>query len=158
MSQGHPTKVLRVIALYKFTKALLVVLTGLGLLNLLHPLFQTKLYEFVEVLPRYFAPQMLHHWLDYLTNLSPIRIRWFSAVSFLYASLFVTEGIGLWAGWRWAEWLTVLMTGSLIPLEIFELLANPTWVRLAIMLGNFLIFGYLIWLIRREHFNGQQLD
>lgn len=150
MSHGHPNTTLRIIALYKFAKAALVVLTGLGILNLLQPAFQIKLYEFIESLPQFFAPQTLHNWLDYLTNLSPIKIKWFGAVSFIYALLFTTEGVGLWAGWRWAEWLTVVMTASLIPLEAIELVRHLLWTRAAILIANLAILAYLIWLIRRE--------
>ena len=37
----------------------------------------------------------------------------------IYAELFLTEGIGLWLEQRWAEWLTVIITSALIPIEIY---------------------------------------
>ena len=42
----------------------------------------------------------------------------------LYAGLFLTEGICLWLEKRWAEWLTVIIISSLIPLEIYDLPAS----------------------------------
>jgi len=150
MKTNHSGAILRSIALYKFLKALIVIITGLGLLNLLHPLFTAKLYNFVQSLPQSLAPELLHQALDYLTSLSPIRIRWFSAVSFLYALLFITEGVGLWAGFRWAEWLTVIMTGSFIPLEIYEVWRSPHWPRFVVLIGNIGILIYLIVLINDQ--------
>ena len=61
----------------------------------------------------------------------------------LYAALETTEGIGLALHRRWAEYLTVLATGVLIPLELMEVVARPTPFRIGALLLNAAIVAYL---------------
>ena len=72
-----------------------------------------------------------------------------SAISFFYAALFGTEGVGLYLRKRWAEWFVVIVTGSLLPLEIYEIAHRVTALKIGVMTINLLILGYLIVLIRR---------
>jgi uncharacterized membrane protein (DUF2068 family) len=69
---------------------------------------------------------------------------------FVYAALFFTEGIGLLLGKPWAEFFTVIVTGSFIPLEMSELVRRPGGLRLALLLGNIAIVWYLASRIRRR--------
>ena len=55
-----------------------------------------------------------------------------------------TEGIGLWLRQYWAEWFTVIATGSLIPLELYETLLRFGWIKLATLLANVAIVAYLV--------------
>ena len=71
--------------------------------------------------------------------------------AFLYAVLFTIEGMGLWRGKRWAEYLTVIATLSLVPLELFELIRAVTPARVAALVVNFAVAAYLIWRISRAH-------
>jgi len=61
----------------------------------------------------------------------------------LYAVLETTEGVGLAMGRRWAEYLTVVATGLLIPWEAIEVAARPTPFRVAALLVNAGIVAYL---------------
>lgn len=61
----------------------------------------------------------------------------------LYAALETTEGVGLAMRRRWAEYLTVLATGVLIPFEVTEVVARPTPFRIAALLVNAAIVVYL---------------
>ena len=66
-------------------------------------------------------------------------------VAALYAALEATEGVGLAARRRWAEYLTVLATGVLIPLEVVEVLHRVTPLRVGALLVNVVIVVYLAW-------------
>ena len=59
-------------------------------------------------------------------------------------------GIGLWLRKRWGEWLTVIITGSLIPIEIYETYWHPSWVKAVVLAVNVAIVLYLIYHIRSE--------
>jgi uncharacterized membrane protein (DUF2068 family) len=61
----------------------------------------------------------------------------------LYAALETTEGVGLAKRRRWAEYLTVLATGVLIPFEVAEVVARPTAFRVGALLVNVAIVVYL---------------
>jgi uncharacterized membrane protein (DUF2068 family) len=50
----------------------------------------------------------------------------------------------------WAEWFTAIITGSLVPLEIFEIQRHPTISKVIILLLNIAVVGYLFVRIRKE--------
>ncbi|HEY8642773.1 MAG TPA: DUF2127 domain-containing protein [Candidatus Dormibacteraeota bacterium] len=62
-----------------------------------------------------------------------------------YALLEGTEGIGLAMRRRWAEYLTVVATGLLIPYEVYELFHHPTLFKAGALLLNVAVVGYLAW-------------
>jgi uncharacterized membrane protein (DUF2068 family) len=45
---------------------------------------------------------------------------------------------------RWAEWLTIVITASLIPLEIWECVHRPTLGKASVLVANAAIVWYLI--------------
>ena len=59
--------------------------------------------------------------------------------------MFLVEGVGLWRGKRWAEYLTLLVTASLLPFEILALYHRLTLPRTATLALNLLVIGYLVW-------------
>ncbi len=61
----------------------------------------------------------------------------------LYAALETTEGIGLAKQRRWAEYLTVIATGALIPFEVIEVVHRVTPFRAGALLVNVAIVVYL---------------
>jgi uncharacterized membrane protein (DUF2068 family) len=65
----------------------------------------------------------------------------------VYAALFLTEGIGLWFLKRWAEWFTVIITGSLVPLECYEIFRRPMPIKILLLIINIAIVGYLLYRI-----------
>ena len=62
--------------------------------------------------------------MDQLNGTSPDRFVVAGVAASIYAALFLVEAFGLWAGKRWAEYLTTIATASLIPFEIYELVAR----------------------------------
>src|SRR5438105_4497245 len=60
-----------------------------------------------------------------------------------YAALEGTEGIGLAMRRRWAEYLTVIATGVLIPFEAYEVIHKVTLFRVGALLLNLAVVGYL---------------
>ena len=64
--------------------------------------------------------------------------------TFFYAGLEGLEGIGLLLRRRWAEYLTVVATGLLLPLEFYEIARKPTGLRVAVLLANLAVLAYLI--------------
>ena len=83
-----------------------------------------------------------------LGSLTRRRAATFGTGAILYGSLFAVEGTGLWKGKRWAEYLTVVTTSLLIPLEIYELTRRITSVRVTALVLNVLAVVYLIYRLR----------
>ena len=74
-----------------------------------------------------------------------------AAGAFADAALSAVEGLALRAGRWWAPWLVVIATGSLIPVEIWEIIRKPKPVRGAILIINWAILVYLLRIALREH-------
>jgi uncharacterized membrane protein (DUF2068 family) len=60
-----------------------------------------------------------------------------------YALLEGTEGVGLAMRRRWAEYLTVIATGVLIPYEAYEVIHKVTLFKVGALLLNVAVVGYL---------------
>ena len=60
-----------------------------------------------------------------------------------YAVLEGTEGVGLAMRRRWAEYLTVIATGILIPYEAYEVIHHVTLFKVGALLLNLAVVGYL---------------
>ena len=109
-------------------KAALLVAAGVGLLEALKG--RIDLTRFTHVL-------------------TPLKMELASAGAFAYAALFTVEGIGLLMRKRWAEWLTIVATASLIPFEIYEIVKEATALRIATLVVNILVVAYLAWRVKR---------
>jgi uncharacterized membrane protein (DUF2068 family) len=78
-----------------------------------------------------------------------LKIGTFSHVTVLaigaivYALLEGTEGVGLAMRRRWAEYLTVIATGILIPYEAYEVIHHVTLFKVGALLLNLAVVGYL---------------
>ena len=79
--------------------------------------------------------------LAYVGAISHITLIAISAM--VYAALEATEGIGLAFRRRWAEYLTVIATGVLIPFEVYEVFHRPTLFKVGALLLNLAVVGYL---------------
>ena len=79
-----------------------------------------------------------------------LKLAALSFISFFYSALFGTEGTGLFLRKRWAEWFVVIITSSLMLLEIYEIFCQITPVKIILCVTNLLIVSYLIIVIRRK--------
>jgi hypothetical protein len=55
-----------------------------------------------------------------------------------------TEAVGLWLEKRWAEYLTVVATASLLPVEVIELAHHATVLKVVGFVINLAVLGYLV--------------
>ena len=62
-----------------------------------------------------------------------------------YGIVQIVEGVGLWGGWRWAEYLATIATSLFIPLEIYELMHKPTALKAMALVINVLVVIYLVY-------------
>jgi len=147
---GERSRVLRLIAVFKFLKALLLVAVGMGALKLLDPTVAARAQEWLRALATSSDRRVVQDLLQLVSRLSPERLEALGVGAFLYAGLFTTEGVGLWLGKRWAEYLTVIATGSFVPFEIYELARRPGPARLAALVLNLAVVVYLIYHLRRR--------
>jgi uncharacterized membrane protein (DUF2068 family) len=141
-------RLLRLIAAFKLLKAGLLIALGVGAFKLLHKDMAQAIEHVIEALRLDPANHFIDAAVAKASNLSPEQIKKLGVGSFIYAGLFLTEGVGLWLLKRWAEWLTVIITSSLVPLEIYEIHRHPTPAKVVVLALNVAIVVYLIFRIR----------
>jgi uncharacterized membrane protein (DUF2068 family) len=146
--KSSDTRLIRLIALFKLLKAVLLIAVGLGALHLLHRDIAIVLAHWVKMFGLDPGGRYVDRVLQKAVALSPNTIRGLGIGSFIYGGLFLTEGIGLWLLKRWAEWFTVIMTSSLVPVEIYEIYRHPTALRVLVLIINIAIAGFLLYRIR----------
>jgi len=144
-SQGS---LLRVIAVFKLLKSAMLIALGVGAFNLLHKDVGGMLEHWAEALRLDPGNRFVDAVLMKASLLRPEQIKKLGLGSFLYAALFLAEGTGLWVRKPWGEWLTVIITSSLVPVEIYEMYRHPSWVKAGVFVINAAIVGYLIYRIR----------
>jgi uncharacterized membrane protein (DUF2068 family) len=66
------------------------------------------------------------------------------AVLAAYALVEGIEAVGLWYQKRWAEYLTFLVTASLLPLEVYELTQRLSPLKLLTLIINLAVVLYLL--------------
>lgn len=93
-----------------------------------------------------------------LEQMGPGKFVAIGSVALGYAAIFATEGTGLWLRKHWAEWFTVVATGSLIPFEIYEMLHKFSPLKLGALLANVAIVIYLIRLAMQPRGNTHATD
>ena len=140
---------LRLIAVFKFLKAGLLIALGIGLFRLLHKDVGDVLERWCEALRLDPGRHFVNLALERAARVSPGQVRKLGLGSFLYAGLFLAEGTGLWLRKRWGEWLTVIITSSLVPVEIYEIYRHFSYAKVVVLAVNIAIVLYLISHMRR---------
>jgi uncharacterized membrane protein (DUF2068 family) len=143
-------RVLRLIALFKLLKSALLIAVGMGALHLLHKDVASVVGHWVKVLGLDPGNRYIDRALQKAGDLTPGKIKSLGIGSFIYAALFLTEGIGLWLAKRWAEWFSVIITSSLVPLEVYEIYRHPGVIKSLVLIFNIAVVGYLLYRIRTE--------
>jgi len=143
----HHNKWLVLIAGYKFLLAVLFVAIGVGALHLLHKDLDDVLTQLATALRFNPESRMVNFLADKASLLNDPILRRIGFLAFAYAAVSLVEGIGLYLEKAWGEYLTLLITGSFLPWELFEIVRRITWVRVVLLLVNLLVFIYLLKLV-----------
>ncbi len=147
-SKESSSFVLILIGLFKLMKALLLIAAGVGAIKLLHKDLSGTVLHWIQVLRVDPDNRFIHRVLVKIFRVTPKQLKELSIGTFLYAGVFLTEGIGLLLRKHWAEYFTIVSTGLFIPLEIYELAKHFTILKLAVTVINVLIVWYLVARVR----------
>jgi uncharacterized membrane protein (DUF2068 family) len=94
------------------------------------------------------------HELDKLFTTTSTNLHLLGAVFLAYAAVEGIEAVGLWLTKRWAEYLTFVVTASLLPFEIYELTNKLSPFKIVAFLINVAVVVYLLIAKRLFGFNG----
>ncbi|WP_199099747.1 DUF2127 domain-containing protein [Dyella sp. ASV21] len=135
---------LRIIAIYKAVKTVCLILVAAFAFHLDRAQNFEKLVHWLEHLSLTDSNGLRWRLVELLQQMGPSKFVAIGLVALAYAAIFATEGIGLWLRKHWAEWFTVVATGSLIPLELYETVHKFSWLKLGALVANVAIVVYLV--------------
>jgi len=141
---------LLLIGIFKLSKAIFFVAIAFGALHFVHhDLGQTldRVITFLRFDTENRFVSLLLGKADLITH---HRLRQISMGTAAYAVLCTVEGVGLMRRKVWAEYLTLWLSASFLPWEVYELTRHTNLWRLGILLMNLVITLYLVWLLRRK--------
>lgn len=141
---------LLLIGLFKLGKSLLFFCLGIGAIHLLHKDLGDEVMRLATALKFDPESRFVSLLLDKVDLIDTHRLRQIGFATFAYSGMALTEGIGLLLEKVWAEYLTLILTISFLPWELYELVRRPDWFRLGLLLINLAVLGYLIWLLQRK--------
>jgi uncharacterized membrane protein (DUF2068 family) len=143
---------LKLIALFKIGKGVLLLLLGVSLL------FLNARTRWMDAISDWTADEILleHskgvtfllHKLQTVLAGGTLRATGFLAL--FYTAVLFTEGIGVYMEQRWAELLMIFATAALIPLEVRHLWHRPGLVGTLILLANCFIVWFLYSVLKRD--------
>ena len=140
---------LLLIAAFKLIKGFALLALAIGALQLLHKDVAAQVAQWIDVLR---VDPHNHYIQEALAKLGMVDDRKLKALSvgtFFYSALYLTEGIGLSLRKRWAEYVTIISTASLLPLEVFEIVKQVSAPKILLLLINIAVVVYLVIEVRR---------
>ena len=153
---SHPTKRERVglelVAAYSFVKAAALLAAGLAALGMLNGRVSVAANSWLEGLAlRYesrLAGRIAEHVLPYLERATGRHLIEIAIGAFIFAAVYVVEGVGLWRCRRWAEYLTIGVSASFLPFELLAIFHKPTMPLVVTFVLNVMVVAFLAWQIR----------
>jgi uncharacterized membrane protein (DUF2068 family) len=141
--------IIRLIALLKLGKALVLIAVAAGALSLVHR-HDGALGTWIDALV--FDPhgKYVHELVTRISLLDDHALEVIGIGGLLYAAVFAIEGIGLMLRRTWAEVMTVIITTSFIPLEIYELVERKSTAKAVVIVVNVIVVLYLLRRLKRE--------
>ena len=143
-------RTLYLIAAFKLFKGLFLLVVAIAVLKLGPQGITTEVYRWADGFRVDPGSRFLRRLLVAVSTFNEKTLRELSVGTFVYSALFLTEGTGLAFAKRWAEYLTTIVTGSFIPLEVYELARRPTFARGIVLALNVAVVVYLAVDLRRR--------
>ena len=146
--RSFAARAVRTVALFEAAKGLLVLLSGFGLLTLVH---HRAAHVAAAILHRFHlnpASRYPRIFLDAAESLTDSRLWLLALFAFCYAAMRLAEAYGLWRERAWAEWFAVASGGLYVPIEVYELTRGATWPKLLALTVNLAIVAVMIRALR----------
>ncbi|HZY61730.1 MAG TPA: DUF2127 domain-containing protein [Edaphobacter sp.] len=149
-TKRHHDRGLLLIGLFKLAKSIFFFGVGMGAIHLLHKDLGDVVMRIAMALKFDPESRFVGLLLDKVGLIDIHRLKLISLGTFSYSVVALTEGVGLVLEKVWAEYLTLILTISFLPWELYELVRHLSWFRLSLLLINLAVLAYLIWLLRRK--------
>ena len=140
---------MRAVAVMEAVKGFLVFAAGFGLLTLLH---RDVGQVAIDLVTRLHIDPDAHYagvFVAAANKVGDAHLWGLAAFALLYSIVRLAEGYGLWHGRRWAAWLGAASGAIYLPVEFYELWHHRCWLKVATVLLNLAVVGYLVWTLRQ---------
>lgn len=139
-----------IIGIFKLLKAVFFMGVSLGALHFVHHDLSGTVERVMREL--HFDPESraVDLVMDKVGQITHHKLRLISMGTSLYSALCLTEAYGLLRRRVWAEYVTLWLSLSFVPWELYELVRKPSSWHFGILLTNLLIVAYLLWMLRRK--------
>lgn len=145
--------ILRALAIERWVRGTILVLLAIAVFRLrstevsLQALFQrdlTALRPFFHQIQFNVSDSSTIRAIERVLHAKPSTLNLIGSGILIYGLLQVVEGIGLWSLRRWGEYVAVVGTTLFIPLEVYEIVDKPTWLKAVILVINIAAVLYLL--------------
>ena len=147
-------RTLLLIAGFKILKGLALLVLAVGALRLLHRDLAHEIARWINLFRVDPAHRYVQLLLEKIGLVDDRKLKVFSAGTFFFSALYLTEGVGLALNQKWAEYLTVVSTAALIPVEIYEIVEKVSVAKVVLLLVNIGVVVYLVYDIRSRRGKG----
>jgi len=134
---------IRMIIVAKLVKATLLATLGVTAFVLAHRDVNAAMTSIVTWFGLNPGGPRVERFIAHVTGMTPHRIEEVGVGAFVIAGVMLTEAWGLHRRRVWAEWFTIGITTSLIPLEIYELAIGASMGKVVTLVLNVAIVIYL---------------
>jgi len=90
-----------------------------------------------------------------VAEVTPANLKWVTVGAVVYGSFMLLQAVGLLFRVKWIVWLVIGESAFFVPVEVFEMVHRPSWIKFAILAVNVIIVWYLYVnrarLIRQHH-------
>lgn len=142
--QGRRPVGLTLIAVGKALKVVVLLVVAALALTMVNKSPPDELLHWADAFRIDPGNRFLNRGVEEVAGVSTKQLEELSVGTFVYAVVFAIEGVGLWLQKRWAEYLTIGVTVSFIPLEIYELSHHPSAGKIVTLVLNVAALVYLV--------------
>ena len=143
---------LKLIALFKLAKGALLLCFGVSVMFLdSRPAWTDAISDWIDDEALVVHGKTAHYLLSQLQHvLAGGALHAAGLLALFYSAILCTEGIGVYLQQRWAEFLMIIATAALIPLEVRHFFHQPTVGAAVLLLANCFIVWFLYRVLKRE--------
>jgi uncharacterized membrane protein (DUF2068 family) len=145
---------IRCIGVYKLAKAIGAIFCSCYLIYISNknlPDVLKSIITFLRLSPEGRIVQTVTSYImAHSTSVTPTGMRLFAEVLLVYSAIFAIEGYGLYFRKTWGEYLVTVSTSIPLPFEIYLLIHEFGWGKVALIIGNLAILAFLIHRIIEE--------
>jgi uncharacterized membrane protein (DUF2068 family) len=78
-----------------------------------------------------------------VAEVTPANLKWVTVGAVVYGCFMLLQAVGLLFRVKWIVWLVIGESAFFVPVEIYELVRHPSWIKFAILIVNVVIVWYL---------------